>query len=554
MRPLLINQVLIFVASLLIVASTLTVAATGPILGVSNDIAASNSAAASFPRVLNYTTDEQFNFALLNPTPGAVLTGSPISVYYIFYGNFTDLEVSRITNYSKYISAPSTKPNWWSIATKYYDGQGNYVNKHIEFGGSVVDMSYSYGFNLSTTYTSLFNTSGIPIEKSGVARILVDNIGNGKPFSYDPHGIYCVITAPEIKLQDKKLSYSAYHFSFNTTIDGQERLLNHALAHTLTAKKHVASIDTAPNGDTGRNVADAVTYSLHHEIFEATSDPSPDFNTGWQDVSNLHVSEIGDACEYSNSITPNLRFTESTLNATGRHYNTIINGQLYLFQSIWGFDDEGIQSCYVSTIHTRLNEFKAVSAAVNPVTAADGIKNYTGPINIPCKGFYNTRSWGGYHTLGGPDVCRIMYQDFSAYYYARRQLVMVNATFDIPKNYNVLSHNHAHYQWRLASEVNEANAIQVFDDDVNPPTVTDDGKVLVVFQDNWRLEENGVGYKKQVDHGAYYWCRALVDGVWYVGETNKFIDTCILNANGVYKSVKKTDSSVWLLVKPAPRS
>ncbi|KAJ3327179.1 hypothetical protein HDU76_012271, partial [Blyttiomyces sp. JEL0837] len=229
---------------------------------------------APISTVLNYTTDEPFNFALTSPD-SPVMTKTPITIYYIFYGNFTDLEMSRITNYAKYISAPSTKPNWWSIATKYYDGQGNFVNKEVKFGGSVHDKEYVYGYNLSTTYTSLFDPSAVPIEKSDVGKIILGHVGNGKTFPYDPQAIYSLVTPPEVLVQECRPNhcYGAYHFSWPATIDGQERLINHAFAPTLIADQEVATdIDTAPNGDTGRNIVDFVVQALHHEYFEAVSD------------------------------------------------------------------------------------------------------------------------------------------------------------------------------------------------------------------------------------------------------------------------------------------
>ncbi|KAJ3331182.1 hypothetical protein HDU76_003843 [Blyttiomyces sp. JEL0837] len=494
-----------------------------------------NSFDAIIPTVLNYTTDKPFDFVLYN-TDAPVLTRDPVTIYYIFYGNFSNLEMWRITNYSKHITDPSTKPNWWSIATKYYDGQGNFVDKHVKFGGSVHDTDYSYGYNLSTTQAAYKKKINVPIEETDVAKIILGHVGNGKMFPYSSMAIYSLITSPDVHFQDcPNDCYSGNHLSMKVVIDGEERSVNHAFIPSITGSFFVASdLDTAPNGDTGRYVVDSVIQTMHHEIFEGFSDEpvskTPDF-----------------------FILRNLRFTKSSLNATGRYYNTIINNQIYALQDIWGFDDQGIQSCYSSTTHTRDNEFKALSVAVNPVTAADGIKNYAGPINVPCKGFYISKSYGGYHTLSGEDVCHFVYQGPSLLNIIEGNgIVFINATFDLPESYQILSHNHAHYEWRLASEVNEANAVMTFDDDVNPPTVTDDGKVLVVYQDDWRLVPDENGITRQVDFGVSYWCRALVNGVWYVGAT-KFKGSCEMNIDGVYKSVPKTDSSVSLLVKPAPK-
>ncbi|KAJ3327494.1 hypothetical protein HDU76_011710, partial [Blyttiomyces sp. JEL0837] len=482
---------------------------------------------------------EPIDFALFSPN-APLVTKDPVTIYYIFYGNFTDLEISRIINYPKHISDPSTVPKRWSVATKYYDVQGNFVNKEVKFGGSVHDKDYSYGYNLSTTHSSYFNLNGIPIEQSDLGKIILEHVGNGKTFPYDSHAIYSVVSPPDVHVQECPMyyCYGGYQFSWKATIDDEERVINHAFVPAIMGFSSVAGdLDTAPNGDTGRYVVDFVVQAIHHEA----SRPDPFVNIAWQDQNTKSLQiENGDACEYDQFILRNLRFTKSSLNATGRYYNTIINNQIYAIQDIWGFDDQGIQSCYSSTVRTRNNEFKAVSAAVNPVTATDGIKNYNGPVNVPCKGFYNSKSYGGYHTLGGEDACHFIYQGPSILRTLEaHQIIVVNATFDLPI--------------MLASKVNEANAVMTFHDDVNPPTVTDDGKVLVVYQDDWKLVPDANGITRQVDFGVSYWCRALVDGIWYVGATNKFKDSCEMNINRVYTAVLTTDASVSLLVKPAPK-
>ncbi|KAJ3332118.1 hypothetical protein HDU76_001211 [Blyttiomyces sp. JEL0837] len=504
---------------------------------------------ADYP-TLNYTVDAPYDFQIVNPG-AAVMTGDSITIYYIFYGNFSDLEIDRITNYAKHISDKDTKPDRWSVAKRYYDSNGNYVTKPMKYGGYVHDTSYSYGFNISTTQGS------DDIVGSDVAKIITSYIGNGKKFPYDPMAIYTLVSPPEVKVQDcpdPLDCYGGYHFSFNATIDNETKLINHAYSPAFLADIAVGTVDIAPNGDTGRKVVDFVVTVLHHEFMEAMSDPQAyDDNTrAWNDV--LSYAENGDVCMYNLSY-PALRFTENTLNATGRYYNTIINGVKYALQDIWGFDENGIQSCYAESRATRYHEFKSVKAAVNVVTAVDGIKGYNGPINVPCEAYYGDRRFGGYYTLGGPDVCNIVYNgearrlqdpDTGLYY------KIENATFAFPTNYHVLSHNHAHYEWRR--DVDESVAIMTFDDDVNVPVATRDGKVFVVYESNfqWTFEEDQTTVVNFVDKGAYYYCRALVEGVWYAGETNKFKDDCVVNADGKFVLVSKKDPSVSFLMKPAP--
>ncbi|KAJ3285255.1 hypothetical protein HDU76_008164, partial [Blyttiomyces sp. JEL0837] len=414
------------------------------------------------------------NFGILNNS-APVMVGSPISIYYIFYGNFTDLEISRIENYAKHISGPSTKPNRWSVATQFYDDTGVHVNKVLKHGGSVRDWYSKGSTNISTTIFADDPTT------SDLSRIIVSHIGDGVEgkFPYDPQGIYVVVTAPEVLTQDiiDGNTYKGYHFSYPAALtNGTVVTINHAFGQSYKRDKSKISLAHAPNGDTGRIITDVLVDIIHHEIFESISDPFP--NMGWNDKYNLDYgfNEIGDVCQHIWPRSyPNLRYTESTLNSTGIWYNTIINGFYYALHDMWTFDKDNVQGCYSEVRDTRLNEFKGPRVAKNPVTATLGITNYTGPVYIPCRAYYIDRYHGGYTSVGD-NQCHTWYDGFSW-----AGFVDVFAPLDVPDNYHVLSQNHAHYQWM---KVDETNAITVYDDDVNPPT-TANNRVFVVFQDNF---------------------------------------------------------------------
>ncbi|KAJ3310998.1 hypothetical protein HDU76_003237 [Blyttiomyces sp. JEL0837] len=487
------------------------------------------AAGADGPAVQTTLQDAPANFTIL--VPGApVMTGKPISIYYIFYGNFTDLEIARIENYAKHVSDPETKPNLWSLATTYYDDNGNYVNKVLKHGGSVRDF-YSFGKNISTT------GSADDPSKTDMNNIITSHIGKGKAFAYDPQGIYCLCTTPEVINQDLvngQIQYGGYHFSYNTTdADNNPIQLNHAYAHTIGFATTKANLDSLPNGDTGRRVVDLIVDTMHHEIFEALSDPVP--NTAWNDQGpNDGIGENGDACEYPEFSWPHISFTENTQNSKGRWYNLVINNQIYAVQDIWTQDKDGIQSCFSEITATRNKEYKAKSAAKNIVTAADGVANYQGPVQIPCVGYYINRNVAGY-TTPDEDVCHAWFNGTSF-----SSGAVISAPLDIPHNYFVLSHNHAHYQWL---KVDETNAILVKDTDIAPPT-TANNRVFVVYQDNFAREyvkPDATGPEDKwvpVDQGAYYHCRALVNGVYRVGETKRTQDTCdlVVDGNFLYPS------------------
>ncbi|KAJ3299926.1 hypothetical protein HDU76_006190 [Blyttiomyces sp. JEL0837] len=515
--------------------------------GVINATSASNLNQRS-DDVSSTLVDNPYNFALLQPN-GTVLAGKPATVYIIFYGNFTDVEQFRIINYVSHVSNSSlTKPDRWSAMAQLTDANGVHVNKELKFGGSVVDM-YSRGMNISTSHQT--NIPYDPTE-SDANLIITSHIGEGEgKLPYDPYGLYAVITAPEVNNWDnilnsngkRSISYGAFHigYSNSTLANNQTAFINQIFIHTLSAYTNSIRLSQSSNGDTGRRVIDMVVKQLNHEIMEAVSDPEG--FTGYNDVANPDggIGEVVDACEQRSFYMPNIRYTESSMNATGRFYNTIVNGYYYTVEDTWSFDKDGAQSCYSEVKDPRVTEFKSMLSAKNPVTAAMGNDSYNGPVQIPCRAYYMDRYHAGYSN--GTNVCHSWFNGTS---YTNR--TKVNAPLIVPNNFHVLSQNHAHYQWL---KVDETNAMMIYDDDVNPPT-TANNRVFVAFQDNFNTVKQADGSTIPVDKGAYYFCRAFVNGAWVVGETTKFQSTCDMAIDGVFTHIPKTDPSVAFLVKPSP--
>ncbi|KAJ3307659.1 hypothetical protein HDU76_004463 [Blyttiomyces sp. JEL0837] len=476
------------------------------------------------------------------------MTGGPITLYLIFYGNFTNLEIERIENYAKYISDPSTKPNWWSIAMQFFDSKGGKVGNILRHGGSVLDF-YTFGNNISTTFSGL---AGDPT-MTDVSDIILSNIGTDNAFPYDPLGIYVVLTSPDVINSDyanNSVSYGAYHFSYNLTFDDDTpKVINHIFAHTIGFETTTADLKAFPNGDTGRRVVDLLCGYLHHELFEAISDPDPMNRIAWADTStpSYGIGEVGDACEYGALPWSHLSFTNNTQKSIGRFYNTIINNQIYALQDVWVFDKEGIQACQSQVLSDpQMNEWRSIKNLSNPVTGSMDIVNYTGPVHIPCKAFYIDRNHGGYTTLN-ENVCHTYFNGVS---YSSNKTEL--GAIDIPVNYYVLSQQYrgknAGYRW---ARIDESNAMMVKETDVNPP-LAPGGLIFVVYQDNFvplRQRNNG-GLWIPVNHGDYYHCRAFVQGVWRVGETRRTMNSCVVVVDGVILQVPKGDPSVAYLVRP----
>ncbi|KAJ3327384.1 hypothetical protein HDU76_011897 [Blyttiomyces sp. JEL0837] len=450
-----------------------------------------------------------------------VMVGGPISIYYIFYGNFTALEKSRIENYAQSVSSATTYPKTWTIATSYFDSFGHYVSNTLLHGGSVTDSSYTFGKNLSTTVDVNFNGNGVVpaglSDQTDLGKLILSHIGSGKSFEYDPLGIYTVVTAPEVFNQDwtvgapyPAIFYRAYHFSFNATVDGQTRTVNHAFVHSIDLQDPKfnpkglvnADLETLPNGDTGRALVDVAVDALHHEFFEALSDPAP--NTAWNDNNpNFGIGENGDACEYTTSYFAKVHWTAPNVTNSkapnGRYYNSIINDQIYSIQDIWALDKNGAQGCYNEVLDTAFNEFKSVKAVNDPVIASDGKQYKSGGSYIPCRAFYVDRYHGGY-TTPGSNICHIYFEGRST------SGQLESGPLDIPNNMHVLSKSFAQYQW---VRTDDSNAIIVYPEDSNKNVPLVNGNMtFVVFQDSW--------VKTVIDTTTKKW-RLEDGGAWYCG-------------------------------------
>jgi hypothetical protein len=447
-----------------------------------------------------------------------------------------------------------TKPDRWSVSTTYFDSKGQYVNRKLIHGGSVLDNTYSFGKNLSTAF-QFPNPDGVnptgTADQSDVCKILKSYIGQGKPFPYNPNGVYFLLTAPEVTRQEyDEHFYVGYHGSFNTTgivdSNGIERevTINHAYVTSIGAVENEDNLETSsfPNGDTGYQTVDRLLNTVHHELMEAVSDPVPGY--GWYgETWGGGDNENVDVCENANFFY-NMRYTGP--NNSGQWYNTIINGQRYILPDAWTFDMGGAQGCYSEVPKSvRSLEFKPRSLSQNILTASEGDRKYNGDIYIPCRAFYIDRFYAGY-TDSHTDGCTIFYKGYDLAY----EVDQPGSPLFIPKNYQVLSKNHGHYKWR---KMDESKAFKEYPGDVASPHNQDGGDVFVVHQDNWFWEEQADGQLKPANSGDYFFCRAKVNGVWRVGETFRGHESCDVIVEGQLVQVSKTDESVAYLVRPAKK-
>jgi hypothetical protein len=269
----------------------------------------------------------------------------------------------------------------------------------------------------------------------------------------------------------------------------------------------------------------------------------PQPNTGYTDNSTPEggIGENADACDFMSTFAPNLHWTGGdNANPSGRWYNAIIGGQIYELQSIWAYDKDGIQGCYSEVVDTVHNEFKAKSVVKHPVV----VDVTAAKVLIPCRAFYIDRYHGGWTTLDpSDDACHSWFNGTS--FTTRRKEF---AYLEVQGNYHILSQSHARYTWE---RIAEDTAALVLDRETNRNVKTTNQRVFTVFQDAWvqvyNTDKTRWGVK---DAGAWYFCRAMINGTYYVGETHKFLNTCNLVVEDVFVQVDKSaDASVQFLVK-----
>ncbi|GJP36105.1 hypothetical protein CLOM_g20631 [Closterium sp. NIES-68] len=254
---------------------------------------------------------------------GPVVVGNPtVNVYHIYYGSWpSGSGQDYINNFVTSLSSDSgaqgassdpTVKGWWAISANYYEsnnaGKKN-VSSKVRLAGTTYD-SYSYGKALSD---------------SNVLSIIKNKIGSGKPFAYDPHGIYVLLTSKDVTLSSgfctKYCGWHTYGYV------GSSPFYYAFVGHHGKCPTSCGAKSVSPNGNPA---IDATISTLAHEISEAATDP--DVRSGWFDSNG---EENADLCSWSYGTT------RTTSN--GALYNMVgLNGMKFLVQQNW---DRQLQKC-----------------------------------------------------------------------------------------------------------------------------------------------------------------------------------------------------------------
>ncbi len=231
---------------------------------------------------------------------GPVLT-SDVGIYIIWYGNWVQWKQSILIDFLSSISSPSpigvqqqqqpSVEQWWRTVTAYQDQTGHGVTGNVKVAGQTKDPAYSHGKSFTQ-----FNVQSI---------IRSALIPNGGLLPVDAGGVYVVLTADDVYMQDFCSSACGFHYFTYTSIVGytlpfvwvgnSDKMCPGTCAYPFAVPSYMqGSVPAlkAPNGDVG---VDGMVSVLGHELAETFSNP---FINAWyagQDPSN--PTEIADLCE-----------------------------------------------------------------------------------------------------------------------------------------------------------------------------------------------------------------------------------------------------------------
>lgn len=257
---------------------------------------------------------------------GSVMT-SPINVYFLWYGSWTNTKVPHILeDLIKNVDDSA----WYQINTAYCQAplpdagsidagvtESNltlYVNGRVNFIQSVY-LGYPNGSSLQDT---------------DIATIIGETVAKGA-LSPDPDGMYVVLVSSDVSVEEFCYSYCAWHD--NQTILGQNFHIafvgdTGACQHcNLQAKYNSLGLLISPNGDWS---ADSMASVLLHELAETSTDPNPSSAIAWQDETGR---ETADKCAWT--------FGQTYLTSNGSAANMPIGNRDFMIQQNWVLDADG---------------------------------------------------------------------------------------------------------------------------------------------------------------------------------------------------------------------
>ncbi|MQM20509.1 hypothetical protein Taro_053532 [Colocasia esculenta] len=263
---------------------------------------------------------------------GPVLS-SPLSIYLIWYGRWEPAQQSTIRDFLLSISdaaAPSPSVHeWWSTVALYTDQTGANITRSVSIAREVEDPRRSRGAVLTR-----LSIQQVIAEAVATHHLPVDH----------RNGVYLVLTAPEVSVQDFCRAVCGFHYFTFPSIVGYT--LPYAwVGNSATQCPGVCAypfvvpeymVGTAamapPNGDPG---VDGMVSVIGHELAELSSNPL--VNSWYAGDDPTAPTEIADLCEGVYGTGGGGSYTgQVRSDGAGRKYN--LNGKggrRFLVQWVW---------------------------------------------------------------------------------------------------------------------------------------------------------------------------------------------------------------------------
>ncbi|XP_078445808.1 protein EXORDIUM-like 5 [Wolffia australiana] len=266
------------------------------LLGILSAAGLCSGASAWLPHRQDFTASKRYegssSLVQLRYHMGPVLT-SPINIYLIWYGKWSAAGQSTIRGFLRSLSDPTaTAPSvhqWWATAALYTDQTGHNITRTITVAREVSDPGQTLGSDLT---------------RLDIQRVIATAVASHHLPVDNRNGIYLVLTAPEVKVQDFCRAVCGFHyFTFNSIVGHtlpyawvgnsglqcpQQCAYPFAVPAYMTGTVPLAP----PNGDVG---VDGMVSVIGHELAELSSNPL--VNAWYAGEDPTAPTEIADLCE-----------------------------------------------------------------------------------------------------------------------------------------------------------------------------------------------------------------------------------------------------------------
>lgn len=278
---------------------------------------------------------------------GPVLT-TPINVYFIWYGNWTDIKTRPILeDFMRNIGNSA----WWQISTDYYQiGNPPSLDTGMEAGldaGTEAEADVSDASTEADAPTgpqtfvsnrvnfvesiNVSYTHGQELGDEDIPGIVGDSIG-ADLLPLDIDGVYFVFTSADVsETSGFCWNYCGWHE--NSFIQGADLKIAYVgdtgscSTCSLQQEYVAAGFQNSPNGDWS---ADSMVSVVAHELAESASDPDPNTNVAWMDYFGY---EDSDKCAWTYG-QPYVTLNHSVANVS-------IGTRDFMIQQEWILDNDG---------------------------------------------------------------------------------------------------------------------------------------------------------------------------------------------------------------------